>query len=185
MKFLATCQGYSHTEISIQQLNAHREVSPFSLNELVILLCVMHLYCFVSDLLCVQKFLCILENSDFPCYAEHVSMFNSVIYKRKHMIILYWPELLNFEENGNSAYKIKIYWTLNPVFQWLKCYLKCWSLLLFFHCSSLKQISCSRMLYIAVTDWTKLMWSEYIIIHTPTKSLRVGWVFDSLFCFFF
>lgn len=109
LKFLATCQGYSHAEISIHQLNVHREVSPFSFNELEILLCVMHLYFwFGSHLLSVQKFLCVLENSDLPCYAEHVSMFNSVTYKRKITIILYWSELLNLEGNGNSAYKIKI-----------------------------------------------------------------------------
>lgn len=69
----------------------------------------MHLYfCFVSDLLCVQKFLCVLENSDLQYYTQHVYMFNSVTYKRKTMIILYWPELLNLKGNGNSAYKIKI-----------------------------------------------------------------------------
>lgn len=71
LEFVATCQGYSHREIPAHQVNVHKEVPQCSSNELVILLCVMHLYfCFVSDLLCVRKLPCVLESSDLQCYSD-------------------------------------------------------------------------------------------------------------------
>lgn len=53
--------------------------------------------------------------------------------------------------------------------------LKCWGLgfllLLLFEAD----LFCFRMMYIAVTDRTQLLWNKYVIIHTPTKSGMSLW----------